>query len=163
VREFTKSVISYGWASAVFQLQQLSHVMTTNAATGNSAATDSYNALALATASQLGPTMQATFMAGDAMQRSMVNMMFGMTGNLDEMCLRGRASKSVQAGADVPPGGTPRTDGRIAPRPSWREPRPPEPGARRSDVPAYAAAVAAPPSAASSDQSRAAQGWGPMP
>jgi hypothetical protein len=148
VREFTKAVLSYGWASTMFQVQQLANVFTTNPETGNSAATDAYNELAGATAQQLSPAMQATYRVGDAMQRSMVNMMFGAMGSSDSSdCRESRQPREV---------GAPRQPL----RPSWRDPA-------RADFrrpPAGPPKVGPQPVAAGPIDTRAAvQGWGPMP
>ena len=142
MREFTKSVLSYGWASTMFQVQQLTNVFTTNPETGNSVATDAYNELARATAQQLSPAMQATYRVGDAMQRSMVNMMFGAMGSWDTTDCRD--SKPA-------PGAT-----RQPLRPSWRDPARLE---FRRPAPVPVASGPQPVTSASS----ATQGWGPMP
>jgi len=162
VREFTKSVISYGWASTVFQVQQLANVMTTNPDTGNSAATDAYNELARATAQQLGPALHATYRAGDAMQRSMVNVMFGMVGMGSDSPSGNRQSGSGHAATGTPARISASTPTGGATRPSWREPRRPDASPiRRPDPIPFAAPV--PAAAAADSEARGAQGWGPMP
>lgn len=154
MREFTKAAISYGWSSTCFQVQQLVNMFSTDPETENSKATTAFNAVAEATASQLGPTMRATYRAGDAMQRGMVNMMFGTGGNWMPGCndatdrrRGGQVHSASDAGPDSTRSASGFASGRTAARPSWRQPRSPEAvvvGTR--DV--GAAAV---------------PGWGPMP
>ena len=148
MREFTKAVLSYGWASTMFQVQQLTNGFTTNPETGNSAAADAYNEVARATAQQLSPTMQATYRVGDAVQRSMVNMMFGVMGSSDSPnCREQRRAMDT----DAP---------RQPLRPSWRN-------AGRMNAPGSApggASIAQPVAGPVPVDMRAAvQGWGPMP
>jgi hypothetical protein len=147
VREFTKAALSYGWASTLFQVQQLGNVFTTNPETGNSAATDAYNDVARATAQQLSPALQATYRVGDAVQRSMVNIMFGAMGSSDSSDCRDRRRV---ADMDTP---------RQPLRPSWRNPA--RADVRGSSAGAFGSQPATGPTPV--DMRTATQGWGPMP
>ncbi len=100
MREFTKSAISYGWASTCFQMQQLVNMFSIDPETRNSAATGAFNAVAEATAARLGPTLRSTYRAGDAVQRGMVNMMFGMAGNWGGACDGSGGPRRVGAHGD---------------------------------------------------------------
>jgi hypothetical protein len=78
VREFTKSMMSYGWAMSVFGVQQMLNLFSMQPGRQGGKATDAFNNVTECTAEQLGDTMRSTFRAGDTLQRGMVNMMFGM-------------------------------------------------------------------------------------
>ena len=142
MREFTKAAISYGWASTCFQAQQLMNVLAIDPETQNSVATSAFNAVAESTAAQLGPTLRSTYRAGDAMQRGMVNMMFGVAGNWVPACGGRRDGKPTPHSS---------SEHGLA-RPSWRQSRIAEKDSRRPDL------------LPSGDLAGAsAPGWGPMP
>jgi hypothetical protein len=142
VRELTKAAISYGWASTLFQMQQLINVLSTNPQTGDNRATEGFNALAAVTADQLGPTMQATYRIGDGLQRGMFDMMFGGFGALmpgsGSGCLGDGQSASAwdagRSGGELPVSG-----------PSWRDL-----AGQAAERPEHAPAGSG-------------AGWGPMP
>jgi hypothetical protein len=160
VREFTKAAISYGWSTTCFQMQQLVNLLSMDPETQNSSATTAFNAVAEATAAQLGPTMRATYRAGDAMQRGVVNMMFGMAGNWMPGCGDARGGRAaqladpgVEGGFEPPRSASGLASGRTPARPSWRQPRRPDAG--RGPEPAT---IGVPEAAGA-----ALAGWGPMP
>jgi hypothetical protein len=161
VREFTKAAISYGWSTTCFQMQQLVNLLSMDAETQDSSATTAFNAVAEATAAQLGPTMRATYRAGDAMQRGMVNVMFGMAGNWMPGCGDARGARRTAQLADAGAEGgfeplrsaSGHAGGRPPVRPSWRQPQ--RPNAGRGQEPA---AMGAPDAGGA-----AVAGWGPMP
>jgi hypothetical protein len=153
VREFTKAAISYGWASTCFQMQQLVNMFSSDPETRNSTATGAFNAVAEATAAQLGPTMRSTYRAGDAMQRGVVNMMFGMAGNWMPACDGSRGQRRAAVLADQSAGRGFDALGSATVRPSWRQPRQAEARPRLEPV-----------GGGMSDAGgAAAPGWGPMP
>jgi hypothetical protein len=159
VREFTKAAISYGWSNTVFQMQQLVNVLAGSAGDGPSA-TDAFTALTECTVQQLGPTMRATFRAGDAMQRGMVNLMFGSVGlgGCSDARTAGRRGGIPTSSADSPQSSfrlSSRPSASSAPRgvtPSWRDLRR---QAAADSAPAY--------DEAESGYAAEPQGWGPMP
>ena len=76
MREWTKSMFSYGWAMSVFGVQQTMDMLTPNQGSSAKAMQDVANAAA----STLNSTMKSAYTAGDNMQRGMVDAMFGMMG-----------------------------------------------------------------------------------
>ena len=161
MREFTKAAISYGWSSTCFQMQQLVNMFSTDPGTENSTATTAFNAVAEATAAQLGPTMRATYQAGDSMQRGMVNMMFGMAGTWMPGCndaggqrRAGQLDSASGAGFDPTRSASGFASGRPAARPSWRQPRRPDAVQHGLEPVAVGTSDAG---------GAAAPGWGPMP
>jgi hypothetical protein len=160
VREFTKAAISYGWSTTLFQIQQLANTLSGGSDAQEGSATDAFNAIAECTVQQLGPTMRSTYLAGDAMQRSAVNLVFnalGPFGNVDCASRVIGANLATPAVGAANPTGAPlpdRTlDPSIAVRPSWRDLR---------RVPRGPAVVRPVPQAEAPIGSDA-PGWGPMP
>jgi hypothetical protein len=78
MREFTKSMMSYTWATSVFSLQQMVNLLRPQGQRQSHPATDAFNNAAQRTAEQMGDTMRSTFRAGDQIQRGMVDAMFGV-------------------------------------------------------------------------------------
>jgi hypothetical protein len=152
VREFTKAAVSYGWSTTVFQMQQLLNVLSRTIDSQDSSATNALNAVAECTAQQLGPTLRGVYLTGDAMQRSVVNVMFGALGPLDCTPRVRRSDDEASCSAAVGSGdqvGARRIEAPGA-RPSWRDLRlATRPGPAR--VPAEGSLTPDAP------------GWGPMP
>lgn len=79
MREFAKSLFSFSWAMSLFGARQLAKLAMPPDQKGQlHPATEAFNAVTQATTNQLGDTMEATFKAGDSMQRGMVDMMFNV-------------------------------------------------------------------------------------
>ena len=72
MRELTKNLTSYAWATTLFSLQQMVNVFTPGKASG------SFNNVTKATEEEFGDTVKATFHAGDNLQRGLVDMTFGV-------------------------------------------------------------------------------------
>jgi hypothetical protein len=69
MREFTKSMLSYTWASSVFGMQQMLNLFATQWRGEQHPATECFNNVARCTAEQFGDTMRAVYRAGDNIQR----------------------------------------------------------------------------------------------
>lgn len=79
MREFTKSMMSYTWAASMFGVQQVVNILTPRGVgQQNHPATDAFNNAAQCNAEQMGDAMRATFRAGDNIQRSLVDLTFGI-------------------------------------------------------------------------------------
>jgi hypothetical protein len=79
MRELTKSMMSYTWATSLLGVQQMVNLLTPQQGQRQShPATETFNNVAQCTVEQMGGVMRATFRAGDNIQRGMVDMMFGM-------------------------------------------------------------------------------------
>lgn len=72
MREFTKSMTSYTWAMSLFGVQQMINVFRPGKAT------DAFNNVTKATEDQFGDALSATFLAGDNLQRGLVDLTFGV-------------------------------------------------------------------------------------
>jgi hypothetical protein len=72
MREFTKSMMSYGWAMSVFGLQQMANAFNP------SRATESFDNVTEATRDELGDALRAAFRAGDNLQRGAIDLTFGV-------------------------------------------------------------------------------------
>ena len=71
MREITKSALSLSWAMSLFGLKQLAGLFTPG-----SHAAASFATVTRCTEDQLGPATQATFRAGDNLQRGLVDLAF---------------------------------------------------------------------------------------
>ena len=72
MREFTKSITSYTWAMSLFGLQQMINVFRPGKAT------ESFNNVTEATKEEFGDALNATFRAGDNLQRGLVDVTLGV-------------------------------------------------------------------------------------
>jgi hypothetical protein len=96
MREFTKSMLSYTWATSMFGMQQMINLITPQGSRQRHSATEAFNNVTNGTAEQLGDTMRATYRLGDSLQRGMVDLMFGVAtlGMFDQRGGRGRSGGS---------------------------------------------------------------------
>lgn len=78
MREFTKSMMSYGWAMSLFGVQQVVNVLTPKGQQNQHPATEAFNEVADATREQMGDVLKSTYRAGDNVQRGMVDVMFSV-------------------------------------------------------------------------------------
>jgi hypothetical protein len=109
MRELTKSMISYTWATSLFGVQQLMNIVNPMGGDQRSPAAQAFDQVSQATTSQLNPTMKAAFDSAEGFQRSMVNMIFeamdpsrwASMGNrmMDQTAMGAR--RAAQAGADA--------------------------------------------------------------
>lgn len=74
MRELTKSIGSFSWAMSLFGAKQMLNALQP------SRATDAFDTVTRETERQLGDALRATFQAGDRIQRSLVDLTFGMAG-----------------------------------------------------------------------------------
>jgi hypothetical protein len=74
MRELTKSIGSFSWAMSLFGARQMLNALQP------SRATDAFDTVTRETESQLGDALRATFQSGDRIQRSLVDLTFGMVG-----------------------------------------------------------------------------------
>jgi|SRR6185503_1542049 len=72
MRELTKNLTSYAWATTLFGFQQMVNVFSPGKASG------SFNNLTKATEEELGDAVKTTFRAGDNLQRGLVDVTFGV-------------------------------------------------------------------------------------
>ena len=78
MREFTKSMMSYGWAMSLFGVQQMVNILTPQGQQQQHPATEAFNEVADATREQMGDVLKSTYRAGDNVQRGMVDVMFSV-------------------------------------------------------------------------------------
>jgi hypothetical protein len=117
MREFTKSLSTFSWAMSLFGIQQLGNLFKSNGGLGGKAA-QAFDAVTCSTEAQLGQMLGETFRTGDKLQRSIVDMMFGMFGqSMNRMPGSSAASGCSQCsgggaqGGGMPAGGMPAADG----------------------------------------------------
>jgi hypothetical protein len=79
MREFTKSLTSYGWAMSMFWTQQLFNVISLGSSPGNRSAR-AFNNVTEATANEMGEMARAVFRSGDALQRGIVDLLMAPFG-----------------------------------------------------------------------------------
>ena len=72
MRELTKSIGSFSWAMSLFGARQMLNALQP------SRAADSFDAVTRETEKHLGDLWRSTFQAGDRMQRSLVDLTFGL-------------------------------------------------------------------------------------
>ena len=96
MREFTKSMLSYTWATSVFGVQQMINLVTPQGSRPQHPATEAFNNATKCAADEFGDAMRATFRLGDNLQRGMVDVLFGVAtlGMFDRGGSRGRGSGS---------------------------------------------------------------------
>lgn len=153
MREFTKSMMSYGWAMSLFGVQQMVNLMTPQGQRQQHPATEAFNEVADATREQMGDVLRSTYRAGDNVQRGMVDVMFSvMTLGMFDRNGGSRAASNVgQQSAEAMRQGW-RAMGQAADAVTQ--------GAYAATQGAYAAAAGATQAASSA---ASGSGWGPMP
>ncbi len=72
MRELTKSILSFSWAMSLFGVRQAANILTPDKAAA------SFNNVTEAAREELGESTEATFKAGDNLQRSVVDLTFGV-------------------------------------------------------------------------------------
>jgi len=75
MRDLAKSMMSFTWAMSLFGVKQMTDAVIPGRM--NSAA-DAFQPVTKATIDTFGSTLKAAYQAGDALQRGVVDMMFGM-------------------------------------------------------------------------------------
>jgi hypothetical protein len=78
MREFTKSILSYSWATSVFGVQQMINLITPQGSRPQHPATEAFNNATKCTADEFGDAMRATCRLGDNLQRGMVDVLFSV-------------------------------------------------------------------------------------
>lgn len=71
MRDFTKSMFSFSWALSLFGIQQTANLLSPGKAAR------AFESVTQATQSQMNDALKMTFDAGDRLQRSAVDLMFG--------------------------------------------------------------------------------------
>jgi hypothetical protein len=109
MRDLTKSLISYGWATSLFGIQQAMNMFVPWQPGQEHPMAKGFNGVSAATVDSLQPPMRGMYDAGENFQRSMVNMFFdvmdptrwmGMsTQMMDQAAAAGR--RATQAGAEA--------------------------------------------------------------
>lgn len=96
MREFTKSMLSYTWATSVFGMQQMINLVTPQGSRAQHPATEAFNNATKCSTDEFGDAMRATYRLGDNLQRGMVDAMFSIAtlGMFDWGRPRGRGSDS---------------------------------------------------------------------
>jgi hypothetical protein len=78
IRDLTKSVLSFSWAMSLFGVERLADTLVPQGPSQPThRSTAAFNAVTHATEEQLGSVLKGIFRAGDQIQRSMVDLMFG--------------------------------------------------------------------------------------
>jgi len=72
MRDLTKSMISFSWVTSLFGVQQMANLLSLDKAT------ESINKVTDATKKELGGATEASFRAGDNLQRGLVDLTFSM-------------------------------------------------------------------------------------
>jgi len=70
MRDLTKSIITFSWAMSLFGVQQIANMFSPEKAT------ESLNKITEATKKEFGKTTEASFRAGDDLQRGLVDVTF---------------------------------------------------------------------------------------
>jgi len=78
MREFTKSMLSYTWATSLFGAQQMLNLLSAQGSRREHPATEGFNSAARCNVEQMGDTLRATFRAGDNVGRGLVDLTFGV-------------------------------------------------------------------------------------
>src|SRR5215470_3492586 len=79
MRELTKSMLSFSWGMSLFGVEQLANILSSpDAHQPTNKAVAAFNAVTHTTEAQLGSVIREAFRAGDQLQRSMVDLMFGV-------------------------------------------------------------------------------------
>ena len=103
MREFTKSVLSYTWATSVFGVQQMLNLVTPQGSRPRHPATEAFNNVTKETTEELGDALRATYRLGDNLQRGMVDVLFSVAtlGLFDGARPRGRGSNVCDQTTDA--------------------------------------------------------------
>lgn len=72
MRDLTKSMITFSWAMSLFGVQQIANILSPGKAT------ESLNKVTEATKKEFGGAIDASFRAGDNLQRGLVDATFSM-------------------------------------------------------------------------------------
>ena len=75
MREITKSMFSLGWAMSLLGMREMARLVSPGRGDGSGV-----DAVTRAAAEQLGESLQATYRAGDALQRAVVDTAFDLVG-----------------------------------------------------------------------------------
>jgi len=96
MREFTKSILSYTWATSVFGVQQMINLVTPQGSRQQHPATEAFNNITRCSTEEFGDAMRATYRLGDNLQRGMVDVFFSVAtlGMFDRGGPRGGGSGS---------------------------------------------------------------------
>ena len=78
MREFTKSMMSWTWASSMLMAQQMVNIFSPQCQGQQHPATKAFNNVTGCTEEEMGDVVRATFRAGDNLQRGMVDLMFNI-------------------------------------------------------------------------------------
>ena len=78
MRDFTKSVLSYTWATSLFGVQQMFNLLSAQGSRREHPATEGFNSAARCNVEQMGDTLRATFRAGDNVGRGLMDLTFGV-------------------------------------------------------------------------------------
>jgi hypothetical protein len=99
MREFTKSIMSYTWATSVFGAQQMLNLFRVPRQGEPYPATEAFNNAARCTRDQMGDMMRATFRVGDNIQRGLVDLTFSVL-TLGVLSPRGQGGGGGGGGCD---------------------------------------------------------------
>ena len=78
IRDLTKSMISFSWGMSLFGVKQAANLVTPQTPSQPThKAMAAFNAVTQATGEQLGDTLKGAFMAGDQLQKGMMDITFG--------------------------------------------------------------------------------------
>jgi hypothetical protein len=74
MREFSKSLFSFSWAMSMLGVEQMANLVSPRRAA------DAFGTVARSAEGALGPGLRSVFQTGDRLQRTMVDLSFGMVG-----------------------------------------------------------------------------------
>jgi len=74
MRDLTRSVASFSWAMSLYGLEQMANLMSPRRAAA------AFEAVTRTTEGTLGPGLRTAFQTGDRLQRSVVDLSFGLVG-----------------------------------------------------------------------------------
>ena len=74
MREFSKNLFSFSWAMSLLGVEQMANLISPPRAA------DTFDAVARSAEGTLGPGLRSVFQTGDRMQRTMVDLSFGLVG-----------------------------------------------------------------------------------
>ncbi|HSU81150.1 MAG TPA: hypothetical protein VLR69_01970 [Thermoanaerobaculia bacterium] len=74
MREFSKSLFSFSWAMSMLGVEQMANLASPRRAA------DAFGTVARSAEGALGPGLRSVFQTGDRLQRTMVDLSFGMVG-----------------------------------------------------------------------------------
>src|SRR5690242_17985523 len=85
MREVIKSMMSFSWAMSLFGARQLGNVVNATSLDTAKKTADAFDSVTQAAEQQLGEMTRSAFLAGDRMQRTIVDTMFGVTASAPQM------------------------------------------------------------------------------